>query len=260
MGTIPRPASCPCPNGRATEAGPSVEGFYDWLAAELGERRMPYLNYGWVDPVAESADVGLHESLLGKVLQDVELDGCRVLEVGCGRGGNCAWLIERGAALVVGLDPCLGGLRQALPGPSHLAARAERLPCADASFDVVLSVEASHAYPDLGRFIEEVSRVLRPGGTLCWADLWRVEALGLDWGEREAAFHHPGFDPINDLDLSEGVFRALRHPAGLPAALAEAATPRTHAILSAVIHNLEVFRLHLAAGEADYRMRQLRRR
>ena len=42
---------------------------------------------------------------------------------------------------------------------------AESLPFSDGSFDAVINVEASHAYPRLTRFLEEVVRVLRPGGT-----------------------------------------------------------------------------------------------
>ena len=39
---------------------------------------------------------------------------------------------------------------------------AESLPFADRSFDAVINVEASHAYPHFPRFLAEVARVLRP--------------------------------------------------------------------------------------------------
>jgi ubiquinone/menaquinone biosynthesis C-methylase UbiE len=48
---------------------------------------------------------------------------------------------------------------------------AQRLPFADASFDVVLNVEASHCYPDFPGFLDEVARVLKPGGRFGHADL-----------------------------------------------------------------------------------------
>lgn len=235
-------------------------GFYDWLATEVLVGRMPFLNYGYVDPGGAADPDQIHDALLRQVLAGVPLRGSRVLEVGCGHGGNCGWIAEEGAATVIGLDPCLPGLERTSRRAWFVGGEAASLPSADASLDVVLSVEASHAYPDLSRFIAEAARVLRRGGMLCWADLWGVEALGLDWQTREEAFCHPAFEPVAERDLSEGVFRALRHPRGLPAMLSEAAREDTRTILDSVVHNLEVFRLHLAAGEADYRMRQLRRR
>ncbi len=38
------------------------------------------------------------------------------------------------------------------------------------SFDAVVNVEASHAYPHLSKFLAEVVRVLRPGGHFLYAD------------------------------------------------------------------------------------------
>jgi SAM-dependent methyltransferase len=36
------------------------------------------------------------------------------------------------------------------------------------SFNLVLNVESSHYYADLKKFIQEVERVLKPGGYFCW--------------------------------------------------------------------------------------------
>jgi ubiquinone/menaquinone biosynthesis C-methylase UbiE len=47
---------------------------------------------------------------------------------------------------------------------------AGNLPFADAAFDVVINVEASHCYPDFPRFLTEVARVLKPGGHFLYAD------------------------------------------------------------------------------------------
>ena len=44
------------------------------------------------------------------------------------------------------------------------------LPLPDESFDTVINVEASHAYPQLSRFLSEVARVLRLGGHFLYAD------------------------------------------------------------------------------------------
>ena len=47
---------------------------------------------------------------------------------------------------------------------------AESLPFPDESFDAVINVEASHAYPHFDRFLAEMARVLRPGGHFLYAD------------------------------------------------------------------------------------------
>ena len=36
------------------------------------------------------------------------------------------------------------------------------------SFNLVLNVESSHYYADLKKFIQELERVLKPGGYFCW--------------------------------------------------------------------------------------------
>jgi ubiquinone/menaquinone biosynthesis C-methylase UbiE len=58
-------------------------------------------------------------------------------------------------------------------------ASALALPFRDASFDVVVNVEAAHAYRDYARFFSEAARMLRPGGTFLFADHCRSSDLHL---------------------------------------------------------------------------------
>src|ERR1043165_1635025 len=90
----------------------------------------------------------------------------RILDAGCGTGGNALFLRRYGQ--VVGIDLAaealdLGGQR--LPG---VLARASVLdiPFADASFDLVTSFDVIYhrAVPDEGRALRETARGLRPGG------------------------------------------------------------------------------------------------
>lgn len=74
------------------------------------------------------------------------------------------------------------------------------LPLPDNSVDIVLNCEASHAYGDCKRFmrvrlrsvldkktfvLQEVLRVLRPGGYFCWAD-FRFTGFFTEWVYTEA--------------------------------------------------------------------------
>ncbi|MDX1387926.1 MAG: class I SAM-dependent methyltransferase [Acidobacteriota bacterium] len=100
-----------------------------------------------------------------------DLDGRRVLELGCGRGYGSVHLAERGAD-VVGVDVSDRRCEQAakdiagLPVDRRIrfcAGRAERLPFADQTFDAVFARDVlMYARPET--VAREAWRVLVPGG------------------------------------------------------------------------------------------------
>lgn len=98
--------------------------------------------------------------------------GRRVLEVGCGQGPLLNHLPQYGAA-VVGLDMSEASLRRAAEGARELGNEsvtllqgdAEKLPFRDNTFDAVVSFGVLHHTPDTDGAVQEVRRVLKPGGT-----------------------------------------------------------------------------------------------
>lgn len=101
------------------------------------------------------------------------LDACagkRVLEVGCGIAIDGRYLASHGACYQA-VDLSRESLRLAA---AHFAlkglrarfvnADATRLPFADGSFDVVMSIGVLHHVPDMESACREVVRVARPGG------------------------------------------------------------------------------------------------
>jgi SAM-dependent methyltransferase len=92
----------------------------------------------------------------------------QVLDAGCGTGGNSAHLRAYGA--VTGVDFAAEALELARERPGLRLARAsvERLPFADASFDLVLSndVLCHLGVANDVKAVQELARVLRPGGVL----------------------------------------------------------------------------------------------
>lgn len=96
--------------------------------------------------------------------------GQRVLDLASGPGVLAALAAGRvGAALVVASDIAEGALaegrrRARAAGVQFVAADAERLTFADACFDRVLCGLGLMFFPDAGRALAEVRRVLRPGG------------------------------------------------------------------------------------------------
>jgi ubiquinone/menaquinone biosynthesis C-methylase UbiE len=109
--------------------------------------------------------------------QDGELAGKRILEVGCGHGGGASYLTRTfGPESYIGLDLNPAGIefcrrRHKLPGLEFIRGNAEDLPFPSESFDAVINVESSHLYPHFDRFLSEVTRVLRPGGTFLYTDM-----------------------------------------------------------------------------------------
>ena len=86
------------------------------------------------------------------------LDGKRVLDIGCGRGALAAPMGEAGA-IWTGVDPHTDA-------DGVIAAGAEALPFADASFDAAVYLNALHHVPvaEMARGMAETARVLVPAG------------------------------------------------------------------------------------------------
>lgn len=111
-----------------------------------------------------------------------DVHGARVLDFGCGSGGNTVLLAARGAR-VVGLDLSedlltIARRRMRLNGLSALfaAGSAHALPFFDASFDVVFGNAILH-HLDLRLAAREIHRVLRPGGRAIFREPVRNSAI-----------------------------------------------------------------------------------
>jgi SAM-dependent methyltransferase len=80
------------------------------------------------------------------------------------------------------------------------------MPFPDSSFDAVVNVESSHCYTSMATFLAEVHRVLRPGGSFCFADL--RDTAGVE--SLEAEFRASGLTVLEQADITAGVLEALR--------------------------------------------------
>ena len=128
---------------------------------------VPALFEQWTSRIAESAGVG---------------PGQRVLDVACGTG-----VLSREVARRVGDDGHAAGL-DLLPGMLEVARRfapdiewrqgsAEALPYPDESFDAVVSQFGMMFFPDPGKALREMLRVLMPGGRFAIAVWAAINAM-----------------------------------------------------------------------------------
>jgi len=111
--------------------------------------------------------------------------GRRVLDLGCAGGFMAEALARRGAA-VTGIDPAAGAVAAARrhAGASGLAVRyaagvGEALPYRTGAFDVVVCVDVLEHVGDLEAVLDEVSRVLAPGGLFLFDTINRTPAAAL---------------------------------------------------------------------------------
>ena len=111
--------------------------------------------------------------------------GQRVLDVACGTGDLAVAAVTKGASAVVGLDLTLAMIDLARCRDGTAARVAwmvgdmHALPVSSGSFDVVTTGYGLRNVPDLAVALQEIHRVLRPGGRVCSLDFNKPEAAWL---------------------------------------------------------------------------------
>ncbi len=246
----------------------SFYGLVAWLSRRA-HAEFSCMNWGYDDPEMDFPDdlgpEAFSLQLYLALVEGRELAGKQLAEVSCGRGGGLAALhARRSPATAVGVDLTPGNIALcnekfgARQGLSYQEGDAMALPFEDASLDVLINVEASHCYPDEGRFLEEAARVLRPGGWLCWTDFRPVDDLPTF---REALGR--GFEAEVERDITAHVLSAMAKDAPRRQALISAASPRAlrglftyFAAADGETESVRSFR----EGERAYMLMQARRR
>ena len=172
-----------------------------------------------------------------------------VLDVGCGTGN---WLAAQAAAFggrvaLVGTDPSAAMLARArakAPSARLLRGRAEGLPVGAARCGWVVTRFAYHHFDDKPAALDELVRVLAPGGTLQLVNLAPEHMLGwwiLRWFPEAQAFSDARFWPVERL-VAELAARGLhptaaierRRDAFAPAELLEQAARRDQSHLASL--------------------------
>jgi len=193
-----------------TEGEP--QNIYDDPAFFAGYSTLERFGAGW----ERAAELG---ELLGLL---PEVDGGRVLDLGCGAGQLAHHLATRGAAEVIGVDLsermlALARAQWAHPRVTYQRAALEDVVFPSTRFDLVVSSLALHYVEDYRGLVARIATWLVPGGVLVYSaehplytarlpgDGWIRDASGTRWavdryadeGPRDESWFVPGVRKVH---------------------------------------------------------------
>ncbi len=141
----------------------------------------------WIAEVGDLGDFGRRFVLDQPMMDRVRLRAhAAALDVGCGEGRFCRMLQPLGIR-TVGIDPAEVLVARASsldPMGDYRVGMAEQLDFEDQSFDLVVSYLSLIDIAELGTALREMTRVLRPGGSLLVANLTGFTTAGMVFGGR----------------------------------------------------------------------------
>ena len=191
------------------------------ISSKDAAKEIVFMNYGYAYGNGSGGAVQLKEcdeedryclqlyDLVGG--REEHLTGKNVLEIGCGRGGGASYLtryFSPSAYLGVDISKNVIDFCKRVHRNDKLQfqrGEAEDVPVQDSSVDSIVNVESSRCYRNKNAFFAEVSRVLKPGGTLLFADMRQPHEID----ELEEQFASNSLEIKEKEDITPGVVRAL---------------------------------------------------
>ncbi|WP_280832314.1 fatty-acid O-methyltransferase Mtf2 [Mycolicibacterium frederiksbergense] len=191
---------------------------YPYATRRLEAEDVVFLNYGYEEdpamqvPLSDSDEPNRYFiQLYHATATQADLSGKRVLEIGCGHGGGASYLTRTlHPASYTGMDLNPSAIsfcqnRHRITGLEFRQGDAEELPFADEAFDAVINVESSHLYPHFRRFLDEVTRVLRPNGHFLYTDARAITDIP-DW---EVELANTPLRTVSQRTISADVVRGM---------------------------------------------------
>jgi ubiquinone/menaquinone biosynthesis C-methylase UbiE len=193
-----------------------IQWLYNQYATKNNSGKTNFLNYGYHDDTPLSLN---HQDepnrffiqLYHRVVQNIDIKGKDIVEVGCGQGAGGVFLLEyKHPRSYIGIDLSQKAIafcqqHNKFINMQWMQGCADKLPIPDESVDVVINIESSHCYPSMERFIREVLRILRPNGHMAFTDLRhhsQVDAL-------DNCFNTSGLRVLQRSDITPQVLDSL---------------------------------------------------
>lgn len=129
----------------------------------------------------------------------------KILEIGCGQGFNTYLLSKKTQNRVIGIDLSKKDIdisKQRYPNVDFIVMNAEKLKFKDNYFDFIYAIEVLEHVNHLGKVLNEIKRVLKPGGKLIASipyyksEKWLLKIRSTYFNE----IHHVRIFKKNELD------------------------------------------------------------
>jgi SAM-dependent methyltransferase len=198
------------------------------------DKIVSFMNFGYS---SDGADLNLSPEdeknrypiqLYRHLTDRIDLSDKALVEIGCGRGGGLSHTAANsGASSLIGIDIEKTAVEFASreyrrENLSFLKGNAEKIPLPDNSCDVVLNVESSHRYLSFDKFVKEVARILKPGGTFLLTDF----RYPYEWPDFRDNLSSAGLENQWECDITGNVLLALRKDTPRRLELVRNLTPR----------------------------------
>ncbi|KPK92534.1 MAG: hypothetical protein AMJ88_10775 [Anaerolineae bacterium SM23_ 63] len=194
--------------------------WYELISKLDGGFQMPFMNLGYaflnphdgrIDLSSEDEEHRYCIQLYHHVASAISWIGVDALELGSGRGGGAAYIAKQfKPKSYIGIDITASSVnfsnqRHSIEGLSFRQCDADNLPFENASFDVVISVEASGLWRNKERTFRDIAHVLKPNGYFLYTDMHRYGQIHI-WRSQLVA---SGLRLVGEEDITPNVVRAL---------------------------------------------------
>lgn len=193
--------------------------FWYWYVSIVDKNsEVIFMNYGYSK---DNQKIAIDENdeknrysiqLYHLVTAGADISGKDILEIGCGRGGGLSYInrhFKPNSAIGIDLNKkaiafCVK--KYSDEKINFFQGDSQKLNFEDNAFDVVINIESSHRYPNVGLFLSEVYRVLKPGGVLLFADF----GSQYDLRKLNRQFQNLNFKRLKNNVITENVLEALK--------------------------------------------------
>lgn len=194
---------------------------YEFISTIVNDKSTVFMNFGYTSQHRsdhahlELAPEDEHHrfplQLYHHVAKSIDWENVEALEVSSGRGGGAHFIMRYfKPKSYTGVDFSTRAIdfcreHYKINGLHFQYGNAESLTFPDNSFDVVINVEASLYYPNITKFLEHVTRILKPNGYFLYTDL-RYEEKVETW---RSQLKNMGLKLIKEEEITDNVLKAM---------------------------------------------------